>query len=157
MADKAGATVLDVCCGGKLFWFDRNDPRAVFLDIRKGAWRLTDRTVEVDPDAVADFRALPFGEASFPLVVFDPPHLTRAGKRSYFRAKYGVLGPDWRDDLARGFAECFRVLKPLGTLAFKWCDENIRVAEVLKLAPEKPLFGSRRGKTMWVIFQKGET
>lgn len=34
MKKIASKPVLDVCCGPKLFWFDRNDPRAVFLDKR---------------------------------------------------------------------------------------------------------------------------
>ncbi|MEG0634855.1 MAG: hypothetical protein RR517_20190 [Pseudomonas sp.] len=35
------------------------------------------------------------------MVVFDPPHLTRAGFDSWMRAKYGVLTSDWREDIRR--------------------------------------------------------
>ena len=148
-------TVLDVCCGSKMFWFDKDDKRALFLDSRTIETTLCDgRKFTVNPDMTADFRNLPFMDDSFPLVVFDPPHLRRAGNGSWLATKYGVLGDDWRDDLRRGFAECFRVLTPLGTLVFKWCEEQAGLSAVLALAPEKPLFGNRRGKTIWVVFQK---
>ena len=26
--------ILDACCGGKMFYFDKNDPRVLFQDIR---------------------------------------------------------------------------------------------------------------------------
>lgn len=48
------------------------------------------------------------------LVVFDPPHLNKLGKSSWMAKKYGVLGLDWKEDLRRGFSECFRVLGPMG-------------------------------------------
>lgn len=148
-------TVLDVCCGGRQFWFDKHDRRALFLDNRTVETTLCDgRAFSVSPEVTADFRDLPFPDASFPLVVFDPPHLRKAGANSWLVAKYGVLGQDWREDIQKGFAECFRVLMPLGTLIFKWCEEQVSAADVLALAPESPLFGNRRGKTIWVVFQK---
>lgn len=30
----AEQTVLDMCCGSRIFWFDKTDPRAIFTDIR---------------------------------------------------------------------------------------------------------------------------
>ena len=59
--------------------------------------------------------------------------------------------------LHRGFAECFRVLRPEGTLIFKWCEYDVPVSEVLALTPEKPLYGHRSGKqskTHWIAFLK---
>ena len=50
-----------------------------------------------------DFRALPYADGTFNLVAFDPPHLVRAGSKSWLAAKYGKLGEDWREDLRRGF------------------------------------------------------
>jgi ubiquinone/menaquinone biosynthesis C-methylase UbiE len=148
-------TVLDVCCGGRQFWFDKTDARALFIDNRTVETTLCDgRAFTVAPDMVADFRNLPFPDASFPLVVFDPPHLLQAGESSWLKTKYGVLGQNWREDIRKGFAECFRVLMPLGTLVFKWCEEQVSFREVLGLTAEKPLFGNRRGKTIWIVFQK---
>lgn len=31
--------VLDACCGGRMFWFDQKDPRALFMDIREGEYK----------------------------------------------------------------------------------------------------------------------
>ncbi|HIC7214891.1 TPA: SAM-dependent methyltransferase, partial [Burkholderia stabilis] len=96
---------------------------------------------------------------TFKLVVFDPPHLERAGPRSWLRAKYGALdGATWRNDLRAGFAECFRVLEPAGVLIFKWNETQIPVREILALTDEKPLFGHQSGKrsaTHWICFMKG--
>ena len=59
--------------------------------------------------------------------------------------------------LAGGFAECFRVLKPNGTLIFKWCETQIPLRDILALTPEKPLYGHKGGAksvTHWVAFLK---
>lgn len=110
--------VLDATAGPRMMWFDPADARAVYVDERSETVTLCDgRTVTIEPDVQADFRSLPFRDATFHHVVFDPPHLERVGKTSWTRAKYGALFPTWRDDLAAGFAECFRVLKPGGNTA----------------------------------------
>jgi len=165
MADGA-PTVLDPCCGTRMFWFNRQDDRAVFGDVRSETVTVTDRshhedgtrTLTVSPDQLMDFRAMPFADGSFKLVVFDPPHLVRAGADSWLRAKYGVLDlATWRDDLRAGFAECFRVLVPHGVLIFKWNETQIKVSEILALTPEQPLFGHPSGKraaTHWICFMK---
>jgi ubiquinone/menaquinone biosynthesis C-methylase UbiE len=107
---------------------------------------------------LADFTNLPFADASFHLVVFDPPHIAREEALGTMTRMYGHLNGDWRDMLRRGFAECFRVLKPNGTLVFKWGESQFRVNDILKLTPEKPLFGHKTSKTThWCVFMKGET
>ena len=56
-----------------------------------------------------------------------------------------------------GFSECFRVLKPNGTLIFKWDEYEIPIKEILKLTDQKPLFGhisGKRAQTHWVTFIK---
>ena len=58
--------------------------------------------------------------------------------------------------MAKGFDEAMRVLKPNGTLIFKWSDEQIPIQKVLKVINFKPLFGDRRGKTRWLVFYKFE-
>lgn len=150
--------VLDPCCGSRMMWFDKDDPRATFGDIRTETRELCDgRVLTVDPDVVMDFRDMPFPDDTFHLVVFDPPHLKSLGKDSWTAAKYGQLLPGWRDDLRLGFAECFRVLRLGGTLIFKWNEDQILVSEVLALTPEKPLFGHKSGrlsKTHWIAFIK---
>lgn len=145
-------------------WFDKDDPRALFIDKRRETHVLTDttrapgsRVLTVDPDIQADFTALPFSNESFALVVFDPPHLVRAGSSGWLAKKYGKLGADWKEDLRKGFAECFRVLKSQGTLIFKWNEQQVPVSQVLALTPERPLVGNRCGKssqTHWLVFLK---
>lgn len=157
--------VLDPCCGSRMMWFNKNDPRALFGDRRSETLTVTDRshredgtrTLVIEPDMLMDFRALPFADQSFWHVAFDPPHLVRAGPKSWLAAKYGKLGSDWREDMRQGFAECFRVLRPHGTLVFKWNETQIKVKELLALTPEKPLYGQvsgRTGMTHWLVFIK---
>lgn len=158
------ATVLDVACGSRMFWFDRADPRAVFVDKRRETHVLPDkssaggsRTLVVDPDIQADFTALPFADNRFALVVFDPPHLVRNGKNSWLAKKYGKLEGDWKEELRQGFAECFRVLRLEGTLVFKWNENDVPVSQILALTPARPLIGNRCGKAAkshWIVFMK---
>ena len=81
--------------------------------------------------------------------------ISRAGQAA-LRAGEPVQG-DWRDMLKKGFVECFRVLKPNGTLIFKWSDVQFPVKEILKLTDYKPLYGHKSGKKMnthWICFIK---
>ena len=156
--------VLDACCGSRMFWFDRQDSRAVFVDKRRERHTLPDvsskggsRELVIDPDHQADFTDLPFPDEAFALVVFDPPHFERNGATGWVGLKYGTLKGEWRDMLRDGFAECFRVLRPEGVLIFKWCEDEIPVSQILALTPEKPLIGHRSGKqqkTHWIAFMK---
>lgn len=141
-----------------MFWFDKDDDRVFFGDIRRETHKLANRqTLIVDPDEIIDFRALPFDDETFQIVVFDPPHLKRLGKTSWLHKKYGGLLPSWEHDIQQGFSECFRVLKPHGTLVFKWNESSIPVEQILALTPEKPLFGNKYGrqaKSHWIVFMK---
>ncbi len=143
-----------------MFYFDTADPRVVFGDLRSESHTLCDgRALEVSPDVILDYRSLPFPDDHFPVVVLDPPHLTRVGQRGWMFRKYGGLDvTTWREDLSAAFAECFRVLAPNGVLIFKWNETQIPVGDVLALTPQVPLVGHRRvGKsadTHWVTFLK---
>jgi SAM-dependent methyltransferase len=151
--------VLDACCGPRMMWFDRSDPRTLFIDKRQESHSLTNhsgQTVVIAPDAVASFMSLPFADDTFHMVVFDPPHMSksRAGNGNFGKI-YGTLDQDWRHQLSKGFAECFRVLKPAGTLISKWADVSIPVSHVLSTTAARPLFGHRGGKhTHWIVFMK---
>jgi SAM-dependent methyltransferase len=155
---SAAAKVLDPCSASRMMWFDKQDQRALFGDIRDEEHVLCDgRVLKVEPNVIMDFRSLPFEDGTFKLVVFDPPHLKHAGFDSWLRAKYGVLTDNWRDDISKGFAECFRVLASDGILIFKWAEDQIKVSELLALTDEKPLFGHKSGKrekTHWITFMK---
>ena len=156
---KTGKRVLDVACGSKMFWFDRNHPDVEFCDNRTVERHeyYPHRYMEVTPDTVCDFTALPFADGSYKLVVFDPPHLTRAGATSWMAKKYGCLQGNWRDMLRKGFDECFRVLDQDGVLIFKWSEVQVPLREILSLSPYPPLFGHRSGKSMnthWICFMR---
>lgn len=148
--------ILDACCGSRMFWFDKSNQDVIFMDKRQLQTNLCDgRKLEVNPDLVADFRNMPFDDESFYMVVFDPPHLIRAGKNSWLAQKYGVLEKSWAIDLKQGFDECMRVLKPNGTLIFKWNEEQIKLSEILNVIGHVPLFGNKRSKTHFLVFMKG--
>ena len=148
--------ILDACCGSKMFWFDKENKETIFMDNRCFNDVLCDgRTLEINPDIIADFRHMPFQNESFYLVVFDPPHLLKAGENSWLAKKYGKLNLEtWKSDLKKGFNECMRVLKQNGTLIFKWNEEQIKLNEILATVDFKPLFGNKRAKTHWLVFMK---
>ena len=151
--------ILDVCCGGRMFWFDKKNKDVLFVDNRRFKGELCDgRKFEVSPDKIMDFRKLDLPSKSFNLVVFDPPHMLSLGKESWMAKKYGRLDKEnWREDLQKGFSECFRVLKKNGVLVFKWNEYDIPTKEVIALSPIKPLFGHPSGKlqkTHWIVFMK---
>jgi 23S rRNA G2069 N7-methylase RlmK/C1962 C5-methylase RlmI len=108
-----------------------------------------------------DFRSIPYADHSFQMVIFDPPHMLNLSEKSWMRKKYGVLDKNtWRDDLKEGFSECFRVLKPNGTLIFKWNEASILLKDILCLTNQKPIAGHPSGKRMgthWVVFMKDQT
>jgi len=162
------ARVLDACCGSKMFWFEKDDARALFVDKRREEHPIDIGTpgtkgrapIVVDPDILADFSALPFADDSFALVVFDPPHIEREQALGLLTKKYGILSGDWKSMLRLGFSECFRVLRPNGTLIFKWAESDQPVSAILALTDEKPLFGHKSGKfskTHWLVFMKSDT
>ncbi len=151
--------ILDACCGSRMFWFDRKNKDVVFMDNRTHDSILSDgRKLIVNPDVIGDFRNMSFEDETFYMVVFDPPHLLKGGDKSWLIQKYGRLDSDnWRDDLSKGFSECYRVLKPNGTLIFKWNEEQIKLSEVLNCTNLEPLFGHKRpkqSKTHWLVFMK---
>lgn len=158
--------ILDACCGSRMFWFDKKNPDVEFVDCREfedaQIWKSGDgkavRYCSVKPDTVADFTNLPFEDETFYLVVFDPPHLVHVGENSWLAKKYGRLTGDWQEMLRKGFSECMRVLKPNGTLVFKWSETDIFVREILSIIGHTPLFGHKSGKqakTHWMCFMKG--
>lgn len=71
----------------------------------------------------------------------------------YCRQRY----PGHLDILRKGFNECWRVLKPDGTMVFKWSEVQIRLSEIRDLFPSEPICGNRVPKnsgTHWLVFFK---
>jgi hypothetical protein len=51
-----------------------------------------------------------------------------------------------------------RVLKPFGTLIFKWSESDIPTRQVIAVIGAEPLYGHHSGKTAkthWLCFVKG--
>ena len=128
--------ILDVTCGDRTIWFQKNEPHTIYCDKRREEWegdfgktlradgKQKHRHLVISPDVQCDFTDLPFPDESFSLVVFDPPHM---------------------------------VLKPGGVLVFKWSDISISTREIIKVMGQEPLFGHRSGKKMnthWMCFMK---
>ena len=159
--------ILDATCGSRTIWFQKDCPMAVFMDCREerdlGIWKSTKnasvRTLNVEPDVLADFTDMPFPDNTFSLVVFDPPHLLKVGDTAWLKKKYGKLPKDWQNLIHDGFWECMRVLKPYGTLIFKWSEIDIPTRSIIDAIGIEPLFGHRSGKQMnthWLCFMKTE-
>lgn len=144
-----------------MFWFDKHDQRALFCDIRNETLvhvrtDCGNKEIDIRPDVVSDFTDLPFPDDTFYQVVFDPPHV-QASLGNITKYFGSLPKGDWKPLIKAGFTECFRVLRPCGTLIFKWSETQIPLREVLALTPEKPLFGHRVGKragTHWISFLK---
>ena len=158
--------VLDVCCGPKGMWFDKQDERALFLDkrcedydIEPNAAYPNGHILKIKPDIVGDFTDIKQPDNSFWHVVFDPPHITQKNPNALMTKQYGSLNGDWKEMLKQGFNECFRVLKPNGTLIFKWNECRVPVKEILELTDNKPLYGHKSGikmQTHWICFIKDD-
>lgn len=161
--DMPRKPILDATCGARTMWFNKENPAVVYCDKRQesfsGLWKNSENSkLDVSPDVMCDFTNLPFPDDSFALVVFDPPHLLKAKETSWLVKKYGKLDSEWPAMLREGFRECMRVLRPEGTLVFKWSEYDIPADAVWKAIGQKPLFGhhsGKRSKTFWGIFMKG--
>ena len=152
--------ILDACCGGRCFWFNKEHPHTLYIDIEerpKGTFPERPNW-NCSPDMIADFRNLEFEDKRFKHIVWDPPHLVNLGKNSIMNRKYGSLNSKtWKEDLKKGFKELWRVLDDYGTLVFKWNEHSMKVKEILSLFPIAPLYGhptAKHGKTKWFIFIK---
>ena len=153
--------ILDVTCGFRGIWFNKSHPATIYTDKRSVRYEnlkgYGGRVIDVSPDLVADFTDLPFEDESFYLVVFDPPHLTKLGDSAIMAKRYGKLFPGWESEIKGGFDECMRVLKPNGTLIFKWNERDIKTKDILELIDYEPLFGHPSGsnaQTIWMTFMK---
>ena len=152
---KDGKPILDAACGSRMFWFDKDNPLADFMDIREEECRLSDgQLCIVKPNIVGDFTRMPFPDKSYKLVIWDPPHLVWAGKSSNLYKMFGRLG-DWRSELKKGFEECMRVLDDYGVLVFKWSETQLKVRTIIKAIGETPLVGHKTSKhTVWMVYMK---
>lgn len=155
--------ILDMTCGSRSMWFNKKEPHTVYVDKRNeeydGVWTnpKSEKKLIINPDIQCDFTALPFESDSFNLVLFDPPHLIHAKETAWLVKRYGKLDDTWPELIHDGFKEGMRVLKPNGTLVFKWSEYDIPAEKVWHAIGQTPLFGihsGRKAKTFFGVFMK---
>lgn len=156
---KDNTFILDACCGGRHWWFDKDNKNTIYMDIRsepKGTIKLQTNW-SVEPDVIASYCEMPFEDQSFNLIAWDIPHKLK-NDSGIISKKYGYLGDNWKQNTSKGFEECFRVLKDKGVLIFKFNDLDVSFKEVLSLFPIRPLFGTPTKKgvnnTAFFVFMK---
>ena len=115
-------SILDACCGGRMFYFDKDHPNVLYIDRRRETVEMKDRdkirTLEINPDLVLDFTDMKFPDECFYFVVFDPPHLINCGKNSWLAKKYGKLDKDtWQETLSKGLSANVCVSSSLAVLS----------------------------------------
>lgn len=90
--------ILDACCGGRMFWFNKQNPLVTYMDNRSFEERMSNgQHFVVSPDVVADFREMPFPDNTFKLVIFDPA--TSTARRGIILASKKVRQAG-REDMA---------------------------------------------------------
>ena len=109
--------VIDVCCGGRSFRFDKENPNVEFCDIRnEGDIQLCNgQTIRVAPDTVCDFTNLPFEDNTYYLAVFDPPHLIGKKETAWMVKKIWKFTSRW---LARNSSK--RISRMYASIEAKW-------------------------------------
>lgn len=142
--------ILDLSAGRRAIWFNKKNPLATFVDQR----------AEVDPDIIADTKALPLSDGVYDLVVFDPPHMN-CGPNSNMSRVYGHHTTAQILETIEGTAkEAHRVTRSDALMALKWNDHDIKLQRVFDLMPQwEPLFGhlTKDGpgsKTYWAMLRR---
>lgn len=135
-----GWRILDATWGRGVFW--KQTPRAPFaaLDIenRKGV------------NVQGSFLALPFGPASFDMVVFDPPYKltgTPAGIDRYRNTSYKNVESLYRG----GMRECYRVLRSGGIMVVKCMDQVVSGKQNWQHILVKTMAGDMEGEDLFVL------
>lgn len=144
--------IIDLSAGNRAVWFNKKNPRAVYLDRRR----------EVNPDIVADSRDLrkEVADGVFDLVVFDPPHMN-CGPNSNMSKVYGYhTTSEILDIVEKTAREAHRITGSNGLMALKWNTHDIKLQRVFDLMPNwEPLFGhltkdGPRSQTYWIMLRR---
>ena len=123
-----------------LSFYPRKRPRKILdATVNRGRfWRGSKRPVtgmdldpQYHPDLVADNASMPFGDASFDVVVYDPPHIPNQGRDNQkdFQDRFGLKfsspkeqGYTFSHTFPPFLREAYRVLREEGVLFCKIAD-----------------------------------
>src|SRR3990167_8089000 len=148
--------IIDVACGGRMFWFDKQQPNTLFVDKRTMqpeivGYGIHKRIRKCLPDKIMDFRKLDLPNNRFSLVVFDPPHLF-LGKNSHTgNKKHNAYNDDlpekeYQEQQIRVLNELWRITKSTGSLFY---NHKNRIKNGLSIIPYEWIFRSN-----WFIKQE---
>lgn len=153
--------IIDLCCGWRMFRYDKKNPLVHFMDVRTlPKWSIKARpSFCVEPDEIGDYRDVKHPDKSFKIVVMDPPHLKSLGEKSRMAMKYGKVSKERKEDMKQAFKEAMRILQDFWILIFKRNESEIPLSEIIKTFPVKPMIWQRtwkNNKTVRLIYLKQE-
>lgn len=145
--------ILDMSAGNRAIWANKNYEDCIYVDLRE----------KVKPSVLANTVNLPFPDALFDLIVFDPPHVN-GGKNGNISRDYGHhTTEEIRSLITFTAKEAYRVSKADALMAFKWNDHDQKFSTVLNLMQQwwEPLFGHRitmrtkhASSTAWIMLRR---
>jgi len=145
--------ILHACCGRRLFWYNKNHPDVIYIDIRAA----------VNPDRIMDCTATNFKDNYFDFIVFDPPHCSYSeNNKGIFKEKYGGFpAAKTRFFIKKAFIEFKRILKKDGLVVFKWNTHSQKLAVILSMIEDfEVLFGhltahktKSSSQTYWLLLK----
>lgn len=63
--------ILDACCGGKMFWYEKDLDFVTFQDVRAGVKEYSGgRKIRIEPNHVGNVTDMDFEDETFDLVIF---------------------------------------------------------------------------------------
>lgn len=130
--EQSDARVLDPCCGSRMMWFDRQTPMPCLATSATAA-RPVRRPHPSDRARCADGLhgpAVPRRHLQARCV--RPPHLRHAGPKSWLRAKYGVLGDNWREDIRKGLQSASACWPTMACSSSSEAEDQVKIKEMLE-------------------------
>jgi len=156
-------------------WHHTDPTNVIFNDIavRSNGYRVNTgnrwrTTATILPDVRSDCHCLPFREAIFDVIIFDPPHLQFGQKAEYTKSKFGSISRHgFLSLLIGGTREFRRVLKRDGLLFMKFTEVHMTIFGVQSIIEAlgfvlltKVLCNSKyhasQNKTAWLNFKLEE-
>lgn len=148
--------VLDMTCSTRSMHLKKQNNFVVYQDKRQLQTKSYGKNIIINPDIICDYTNMAYKDNYFDLVIFDPPHLTETyAGTGHFKIIYSSLPDDYATHLRNAFNEAYRVLRPGGTLIFKWADTCFTLDKIIRIIERQPLIAQRSSKTAhFAVFYK---